>query len=100
MDVLNRAKFPPPVARADVAADWRSRGYDCRPFVDPPGQRWEGFRHGTNELLTVVDGVLECVLDGETVRVNPGDELFIPRGVVHSVRNVHRGTTRWLFGYD
>jgi oxalate decarboxylase/phosphoglucose isomerase-like protein (cupin superfamily) len=27
-------------------------------------------------------------------------ELFIPRGAVHSVRNVNRGPMRWLFGYD
>jgi quercetin dioxygenase-like cupin family protein len=30
----------------------------------------------------------------------PGDEVFIPRGAVHSVKNVHTATTRWLYGYD
>ena len=29
-----------------------------------------------------------------------GDEIFIPRQVRHSVKNVHSATTRWLFGYD
>jgi len=28
-----------------------------------------------------------------------GDELFIPKGIRHSVHNTHRGTTRRLFGY-
>ena len=37
---------------------------------------------------------------GETVVAEPGDEVFIPRGAVHSVHNIHHGTTRWLFGYD
>jgi hypothetical protein len=26
--------------------------------------------------------------------------VFIPKGAVHSVKNVHGATTRWLFGYD
>jgi len=26
--------------------------------------------------------------------------MHIPRGAVHSVRNIHAGTTRWLYGYD
>ena len=100
MHPVTPAKFPAPVRQEAVAADWAARGFDCRRFVDPPGQRWEGFVHRTNELLTVVEGRLECELDGRCVEVGPGDELYIPRGVTHSVRNRHPGQTQWLFGYD
>ena len=93
-------KFPPPVKRDDVASNWKSRGYDCHHFSDPPGQEWNDFVHQTNELVTVVDGQLELTVGNQTVFVQPGDEIFIPRGVTHSVRNCSNTKTSWLFGYD
>ena len=58
------------------------------------------FIHDCNELVTVVDGRLEMIIGDERMIMEPGDEVFIPDGAVHSVINAHRGTTRWLFGYD
>jgi quercetin dioxygenase-like cupin family protein len=98
-EYLERAKFPAPLDRSAVAAAWRARGYSCGSFVDPPGRCWEDFVHDCNELVTVVEGRLEMALAGETMTVAPGDEVFIPRGARHSVRNLHPGTTVWLFGY-
>jgi len=97
---LIRRKFGAPIDQAKVAADWRERGYSCDLFVDPPGRRWEDFVHGCNELVTVVEGRLEMEVAGDVMTMEPGDEVFIPKGAVHSVRNIHSGTTRWLFGYD
>ncbi len=99
-DILARGKFTAPLDKAAVAADWRARGYSCATFVDPPGRCWEGFVHDCNELVTVVDGRLEMEVAGETVSAAPGDEVFIPKGARHSVRNVHDGTSIWLYGYD
>ena len=99
-DLVVKGRFAAPVENETVAADWRARGYSCQLFVDPPGQEWNGFVHDTNEVVTVVEGRLEMEVAGETVVAEPGDEVFIPRGAVHSVRNIHHGTTRWLFGYD
>lgn len=97
---LARNRFAAPVDQAAVAADWRARGYSCGTFVDPPGQCWEGFVHDCNELVTVVEGRLEMVVAGETVTMGPGDEAFIPKGALHSVRNIHHDTSVWLYGYD
>lgn len=99
-DDLARGKFPAPLDRAAVAAEWRARGYSCGSFVDPPGRRWEDFVHDCNELVTVIEGRLEMVVSGKTVTLEPGDEVFIPTGALHSVRNIHHGTTVWLYGYD
>jgi mannose-6-phosphate isomerase-like protein (cupin superfamily) len=99
-DDLERGKFPAPLDRAAVAAEWRARGYSCGSFVDPPGRRWEDFVHDCNELVTVIEGRLEMVVSGETVTLEPGDEVFIPKGALHSVRNIHHDTTVWLYGYD
>ena len=95
-----RNRFAAPVDKAAVAADWRRRGYSCGKFVDPPGQCWEDFVHDCNELVTVVEGRLEMEVAGRTVTVGPGDEVFIPEGALHSVRNVHHATSVWLYGYD
>jgi len=99
-ELIARAKFPAPVDRDRVAADWRARGYSCGLFVDPPGREWNGFVHDTNELVTVAEGRLELTVAGKTLVAEPGDEVFIPRGAVHSVKNIHQATTRWLYGYD
>ena len=99
-ELLTPAKFGSPPDREAIARDWSARGYSCHEFVDPPGQTWNDFVHATNELVTVVEGALELDVGDETVHADPGDEIFIPRGATHSVRNVHHGTTRWLFGYD
>ena len=99
-DLIVRRKFPEPVDRRAVAAEWEGRGYSCDLFTDPPGREWNGFRHPTNELVTVAEGRLELVIGAECVTAGPGDEVFIPKGAVHSVKNVHTATTRWLYGYD
>lgn len=99
-DYLRPGRFPAPLDIGAVARDWAARGFDCHDFNDPPGQEWNGFTHATNELVTVVEGTLEMRMDGQVIRMAVGDELFIPRHMPHSVRNVHHGHTRWLFGYD
>jgi uncharacterized protein YdcH (DUF465 family)/uncharacterized cupin superfamily protein len=95
-----RHKFASPVDPAAVTRDWIARGFSCRAFIDPPGQEWRDFVHDNDELVTVVDGRLEVDMHGESWALDPGDELYIPRGVTHTVRNRHAGTTRWLYGYD
>lgn len=99
-DSLSPGKFAAPVDPDRVEADWRARGYDCHRFTDPPGQTWNNFVHETNEVVTVVDGQLELTIGDRVVVAGPGDEVFIPRRAVHSVRNIHAQTTHWLFGYD
>ncbi len=99
-DFLRRSKFAAPVERAKVAADWRTRGYSCALFVDPPGRAWTDFVHGSNELVTVAEGRLEVTVRNIRVVADPGDEVFIPKGARHSVRNIHSDATHWLYGYD
>lgn len=100
MRLLNKAKFTLPVTKVVVADDWQRRGYSCDWFADPPGREWNNFVHNCNELVTVVDGRLEMSVAGERCVVEPGDEVYIPKGAVHSVKNIHGATTRWLYGYD
>jgi quercetin dioxygenase-like cupin family protein len=50
--------------------------------------------------VTVAEGRLEVTVGGTSLVAEPGDEIFIPKGARHSVRNIHSDTTRWLYGYD
>lgn len=95
-----RRKFRLPVDYGEVYRDWAEQGYSCAPFTDPPGQEWRDYAHDTNELVTVMEGRLEVEMHDVRYTLEPGDELFIPRHTVHTVRNVADRETRWLYGYD
>lgn len=99
-EMIARGKFAIPVDPDAVSRDWRRRGFSCARFTDPPGRAWNDFVHGTDELVTVLEGRLQFTINDETLVVGPGDEVFIPRGALHSVVNLHRGTTHWLYGYN
>ena len=85
--------------RKKIAADWAARGFSCDLWTDPPGQRWEDFRHATDELVLVLEGQVEFEVAGQTHHPQIGEELLIPAGTVHSARNVGSTTARWLYGY-
>jgi len=44
--------------------------------------------HDEDETFYVVDGCLEMRLGEETISVNSGDYVSVPRGTVHSYRNI------------
>jgi len=88
-----------PINTLRIAADWKARGFSCDLWTDPPGQRWEDFVHDTDELVLVVEGELEFEISGVTSHPGTGEEIFIPAGAVHSVRNIGGTTARWLYGY-
>jgi quercetin dioxygenase-like cupin family protein len=83
----------------NVEKDWSQRGFSCGLWTDAAGQRWENFVHSTDELVMVIDGNVEFEIDGKTYHPQPGEELSIPAGVVHSVRNIGRSTSHWWYGY-
>ncbi len=84
---------------AEIERDWARRGFSCGLWTDPPGREWRDYRHSVDELLTVLEGELEVEIDGVKYKPKPGEELFIPAGAIHTVRNVGTRTARWLYGY-
>jgi quercetin dioxygenase-like cupin family protein len=85
--------------RAKIAAEWAARGFTCDLWTDPPGQRWEDFRHAADELVSVLEGQMEFEVAGKVHHAKIGEGLLIPAGTVHSARNVGSTTARWLYGY-
>ncbi len=87
------------IDRKSVEKKWANKDFSCDLFVDPPGQCWEDFVHPVDELVMVVEGKLEIEMEGKTFCPEIGEEVFIPRQVLHSVRNIGNITARWLYGY-
>jgi|TARA_B100001013_G_scaffold22029_2_gene12327 quercetin dioxygenase-like cupin family protein len=89
-----------PVDPNAVRRDWAERGFSCELWEDPPGREWNDFVHPGDELVMVIEGDVEFEVAGKTHRPRPGEEVFIPRGANHSVRNVGKTRATWLFGYN
>ncbi|MFE6053327.1 cupin domain-containing protein [Kitasatospora sp. NPDC056446] len=56
------------------------------------GRELEPEVHGTAEVLFVVEGCLELLLDGEESTVRAGGLCRVPAGAWHAVRAGSRGT--------
>jgi quercetin dioxygenase-like cupin family protein len=64
-----------------------------------PGEVAPEHTHPGEEIIYVLEGTLEYRIGGKTVTVKPGDVLFVPAGVVHSVKNVGASTGAELATY-
>jgi quercetin dioxygenase-like cupin family protein len=53
-----------------------------------PGYTAPAHTHPGEEIIYVLEGTLEYRIDGKPMVVKPGDVLFVPAGVVHSVTNI------------
>jgi mannose-6-phosphate isomerase-like protein (cupin superfamily) len=84
---------------AAVPAAWRTRAFSCDIWIDPPGQVWADFVHGVDELVMPLEGEMELEIGGRALRPAVGEEVLIPAGVAHTVRNIGRAESRWYYGY-
>ncbi len=82
-----------------VKNNWHGRGFSCDIWIDPPGKVWANFVHGTDELLMLIDGEIELEMDDKILRPEIGDEILIPAGMNHTVRNIGLVTNHWFYGY-
>ena len=89
-----------PINTQDISRNWKARGFSCGLWTDPPGQCWEGYVHRTNELVLIIEGELELEIGGVISHPRIGEEIFIPAGAAHSVRNIGNTTAKWLYGYS
>jgi mannose-6-phosphate isomerase-like protein (cupin superfamily) len=85
--------------REQVQRDWAERGFSCELWVDPPNTVWADFLHDEDELVLLLEGSLLLEMRGQALRLEPGDEVLIPKGAQHTVRTLGDGAARWLYGY-
>lgn len=85
--------------KSSTKRDWEARGFSCDIWTDPPGQVWENYVHGVDELLMLIDGEIELRFGGKVLRPSVGEEIFIPAHEPHTVINVGSETNHWFYGY-
>ena len=54
------------------------------------------FHRHYDETVFGVDGITTWTVDGATIEVGPGQQLFVPRGSHHSYANLHPQSARIL----
>ncbi len=83
----------------ELKRDWAERGYGCEIWTDVPGPERKDFVHGTDELVMLKEGDIEITFQGNTVRPKLGEDVYIPAGAMHTVRNVGSTHSRWYYRY-
>lgn len=70
--------------------------FDLYEMTIPVGSRMfmPHFHRDYDETIMGIDGISHWVLDGRHIEIGPGEELFIKRGTVHSVVNLHQSAAR------
>ncbi|MBL8833380.1 MAG: cupin domain-containing protein [Rhodospirillales bacterium] len=53
----------------------------------------------SDEVLYLIEGELEHSVGAESVRLKPGDVIYIPSNVPHDARNVGTCTAKMVVGY-
>lgn len=90
---------PTNIDHAAVRNDWAERGFSCDLWIDPPAQVWHDFEHDVDHLALLIEGMCQVEMEGRTVRLTGGDELLVPAGTRHTVRNYGDRPARWLHGF-
>ncbi|MFQ5963283.1 MAG: cupin domain-containing protein [Candidatus Scalinduaceae bacterium] len=85
--------------QSKVKEDWERRGFSCDIWTDQPGQIWENYVHDVDELVMLLEGEIEITFQGRTFRPKVGEEILIPAGESHTVRNIGSELNRWFYGY-
>ncbi|GIW43625.1 MAG: hypothetical protein KatS3mg077_0907 [Candidatus Binatia bacterium] len=96
---MSAANEVPPIDIEKVRRRWAERGFSCAVWIDAPGQEWRNFLHATDELVMPIEGQIELEFGGRVIRPAIGEEVLIPACTLHTVRNIGRGISRWLYGY-
>lgn len=82
-----------------IAQEWEIRGFSCDVWDDPPGKRWENYSHETDELFMLLKGEVELVINDKICKPIIDEVVLIPANTTHSVRNIGKKKSRWLYGY-
>jgi quercetin dioxygenase-like cupin family protein len=65
-----------------------TRGYQVSRYIYPPGTIFPPHTHAVDKIDAVVSGRFQMSMQGQTVILEAGDCLAVPRGLVHSAEVV------------
>jgi quercetin dioxygenase-like cupin family protein len=65
---------------------FENMGYRVQRYIYPPGTFFPDHTHDVDKIDAVLAGCLEIQMEGNTVRLNPGDYIAVSRGMLHNAR--------------
>lgn len=77
-----------PLSEAAMRARLEARGYRVTRYVYPPGTWFPPHTHDVDKIDGVLSGRFRLEMLGESVILEAGDMLAVPRGVVHAAEVV------------
>lgn len=72
-------------------------GFEVVTWSDAPGREYAPHSHERDESLWMLAGAMTFTIDGAAYRLEAGDRLTLPRGVVHAA-HAHENGARYLIG--
>lgn len=66
-----------------IEADLQRRGYSPLRITESPDTRLDPHNHSQTHIIVVTQGEMRLQLNGEAVRMLPGDQVTIPAHVRH-----------------
>lgn len=72
-----------PLTEAAVRKKLEDRGYRVTRYVYPPGTYFPPHTHGVDKIDAVLAGRFRMGMEGQSVVLEAGDTLEVPRGAVH-----------------
>jgi quercetin dioxygenase-like cupin family protein len=86
-----------PPKQDDAKRLLEAEGFEVVCWSDAPGRNYAPHSHERDESLWMIAGAMTFVIDGRAYRVEAGDRLTLPRGVVHDAQ-AHEAGARYLIG--
>ncbi len=77
-----------PLSEAAMTDKLVQQGYRVTRYVYPPGTCFLPHTHDVDKIDGVLSGRFRMTMEGQTVILEAGDCLAVPRGVVHSAEVV------------
>ncbi len=77
-----------PLSEAAMTDKLAQQGYRINRYVYPPGTCFPPHTHDVDKIDGVLSGRFRMEMEGQTVILEAGDCLAVPRGVVHSAEVV------------
>lgn len=88
------------MTQEEYEKNWKERGYSFGVgFVTLEQGVDEASHDDKDELVVVVNGKLEFVIDDNKFIAECDKEVFIPAKSIHSIKNIGTGDSKIFYGY-
>jgi quercetin dioxygenase-like cupin family protein len=77
-----------PLTEAALRRKLAERGYSITRYVYPPGTYFPDHQHGVDKIDAVLAGRFRMTMGGQSVVLEAGDCLYVPRGTLHAAEVV------------